>query len=87
MLDERAILGEVGPQHLDRDRALEREILGAIHDAHAAAADLVQQPVDAAERGAQVLDDVDLLREIRGAGPVSARRDRLTAVAAPSCAA
>ena len=61
MLDEPAILGEIRPQHLDRDRTLERQILGAIDDAHAAAADLVLQPICSADDRAELVGDFDVL--------------------------
>ena len=57
VLHERRVLGQVRAQHLDRHRPLEREVLGAVDHAHAAAADLVQEPVRAAERRAQLVAD------------------------------
>jgi hypothetical protein len=42
---ERFVLGEAGSQHLERNFALEPEILGQVHDAHAAPAQQRLDPI------------------------------------------
>ena len=49
------VVGELGGQHLDGDVAFEPEVAGAVDDGHPAAADLVLDPVLAAERGGGAL--------------------------------
>src|SRR6185437_8147476 len=52
--------GELGPQHFDRDLALVLEIVREVHRSHAALAELVLDPVAAAEGcGESVSHDVE----------------------------
>ena len=44
-LPERLVPGQLGRQHLDRDRALEPDVVGAVDHGHAAPADLLVEPV------------------------------------------
>ena len=54
-LDERRVAGEVGVEHLDRDRPVEQLVLGQVHDGHAAppelAVELVAPVVDGQPAG------------------------------------
>ncbi len=47
----RGVVRQVGRQHLEGDQPLEPPVPGAVHDRHAAAADLLQQLVVIARRG------------------------------------
>ena len=43
--------GELGMEHLERDRAVVAEVLGEVHRGHAAAPQLALEPVSVAEGG------------------------------------
>ena len=71
------IVGELGRQNLDRDVALEPEVARAEDDGHPSAADLVLDPVLAAERGGGALaEGIDVGIGHGGRGLSDARRER-----------
>ena len=61
-------LGQVGVEHLERDRPLVAEVLGQVHDGHAAAAELPLERVASAQPSLQLRAQIGHCRGVRGSG-------------------
>src|SRR5687767_15911784 len=48
--------GDLGPEHLDRDRSIVLEVIGEVHHGHAALPQLALDPVAVAQGAGELLD-------------------------------